>query len=99
MTDERWEALDDLGFEFEPKSRYDKLWAQHFNELKEYKKKHGNCRVKVTNRDLGSWVHNQRKGYMYYMIGDKRKMGMTQDRIEKLESIDFEWNVSAARRR
>jgi hypothetical protein len=62
-----------------------------FETLLDYKKKYGNCNVPdkwPENRKLSGWVGNQRQF---------RKRGvLTQDRIKRLEEIDFDWNIRNA---
>ena len=60
MMKARFEQLKDLGFNFTVHS--DK-WMDHWNQLKAYKEKHGDCQVPThytENPRLGRWVHTQR---------------------------------------
>jgi hypothetical protein len=43
LSQDRIEMLDKLGFVFE--TRYEVLWDQRINELKEFKKLYGHCMV------------------------------------------------------
>ena len=43
------------------------------------------------NPQLGTWVRNQRTQYKKFQQ-DPATSSMTQERIERLESIAFEWN-------
>ena len=43
------------------------------------------------NRQLGTWVRRQRKQYKKFQQ-DPSTSQMTQERIERLESIAFQWN-------
>ena len=59
-----------------------------FNELKEYKERHGHTKVPIgykVNKRLGLWVKHQRS--------NKKKMTLRADRFEKLNSIDFVWRI------
>jgi hypothetical protein len=70
-----------------------RLWEERFEELKAYKDVHGTCSVPTmsqTNPSLGYWVHDQRKQYRLYKNGINTS-SINQDRIQKLESIGFEW--------
>jgi Helicase associated domain len=99
MTDERWDALDDLGFEFEPKSMKEKMWLERFEEMKQYQMKNGHCRVPRSVKPLGKWVNHQREGYKDYKRGSKvnsnggQARKMTKERVELLEAIGFEWSL------
>ncbi len=60
MMRERFQQLKKLGFNFTVHS--DK-WMDHWQQLKDYKGKHGDCQVPthyVENPKLGRWVHTQR---------------------------------------
>ena len=70
-------------------------WDTKFNELVAYKDAHGgSCNVPqgyAENPQLGTWVNNQRAQYKKFQQ-DPSTSSMTQERIERLESIGFEWN-------
>ena len=44
----------------------------------------------AANSGLGSWVSVQRKEYKKWVEGKKSKI--TEERIDKLNSIEFDWN-------
>jgi len=62
-----------------------------FEELKQFKTKHGHADVSTTdedNRKLGQWVSNQRTEYKTSKYGTKQKsQGMCEERINQFESI------------
>ena len=70
-------------------------WDTKFNELVAYKDAHGgSCNVPkgyAENPQLGRWVHSQRTQYKKFQQHPSTS-SMTQERIERLESIAFEWN-------
>ena len=71
-------------------------WDTKFNELVAYKDAHGgSCNVPTRgyaeNPQLGTWVSTQRKQYKKFQQ-DPSTSFMTQERIERLESIAFQWN-------
>jgi len=73
----------------------DEAWNQRYKELIDYKTKHGNCIVPRNykpNKQLGAWVMHQR--YQYRKLHQGKKSSMTEERIDKLEEIGLEWNVS-----
>jgi hypothetical protein len=60
MMQKRFQLLKEMGFNFTVHS--DK-WMDHWNQLKDYKEKHGDCQVPThyaKNPKLGRWVHTQR---------------------------------------
>jgi hypothetical protein len=62
-------------------------WIEKYSELQKYREKHGNCNVPRRFKDdpsLGNWVFNQRK----------RHHEASADRIERLESIGFVWEIN-----
>ena len=64
------------------------LWNQRFQELKDYKKKHGDCNVPRNyerNPALGEWIHTQRK----------TRYDMSPERRIQLESVGFKWRKAA----
>ena len=66
-------------------------WNQRFNQLKEYKEKHGDCDVPQrykANPQLGMWANNQRS------IHNKTKKGkLSPVQIKSLEDIGFVWEL------
>ena len=77
----------------------DAKWDTKFNELVAYKDTHGgSCNVPqeyAENPQLGTWVSNQRAQYKKFQQ-DPSTSQMTQERIERLESIAFQWNPLSA---
>lgn len=43
------DSLNEMGFEWTSKKNGQQVWAQRFEELKEYKEKYGNTRVRECN--------------------------------------------------
>ena len=70
-------------------------WDTKFNELVAYKDRHGgSCNVPfqyAENPQLGKWVSNQRTQYKKF-LQDPSKSHMTQERIERLKSIAFQFD-------
>ena len=67
-------------------NKYDKKWQDRYDQLKQYKAKHGNCNVSShdrINENLGLWVMSQRSAY--------KNSKLSKERIEKLRSIGFQW--------
>ena len=93
MTQERIERLQSIAFEWGV--TWSAEWDTKFNELVAYKDTHGgSCNVPrryAENPQLGSWVSTQRAQYKKFQQ-DPSAPHMTQERIERLQSIGFEWN-------
>jgi hypothetical protein len=68
-------------------------WEGRLSELAGYRRIHGHCNVPKRyseNSKLGQWVGNQRNTYWVHVKG--KPSPMTPSRIQKLESLGFEWN-------
>lgn len=98
VAEGRLSLLDDLGFDLhymEQSKIHQNAWESKFAELIEYKNQEGHCNVPNTrgaHQPLGRWVMKQRGMYQAMLDGDRAKQkGLTQERIEKLNSVGFEW--------
>ncbi|CAB9511618.1 helicase [Seminavis robusta] len=92
---DRQEMLESVGFiwrlkSFSPKDNPEQkaLWDSQFSALSKFKDEHGHtrvpCRGYLENRELGIWVHNQRR---------RNKEGTLRlDRKGKLDKIGFTWD-------
>ena len=93
MTQERIERLESIAFQWGVTLSAE--WDMKFNELVAYKDTHGgSCNVPkgyAENPQLGNWVGTQRKQYKKFQQHPSTS-SMTQERIERLESIAFQWN-------
>jgi Helicase associated domain len=102
LTDDRIKVLSSVGFVWDVvQADNDARWKRRFEELKEYKIKHGHCNVPQST-DLGKWVKMQRENKHE---ADLKKAGRTplrkkpkpclsQDRVDRLEAIGFQWRVA-----
>jgi len=69
-------------------------WQRRFKELKDFKRKYGNCLVPTQSSDfpkLGPWVSTQRAEYK--KRAENKASSMTDERIKYLLSVGFIWNV------
>mmetsp|Transcript_15742 Transcript_15742/g.25874 ORF Transcript_15742/g.25874 Transcript_15742/m.25874 type:complete len:443 (+) Transcript_15742:2-1330(+) len=77
-------------------------WDNLFDVLKAYKSTHGDTFVPATyleNPQLGNWVDNQRQLYRMRLEAEESGIAtnyefITDDRIERLNSIGFIWNAN-----
>jgi len=100
IAEERITKLEEIGFRWDALHLArgkvdDPLWNRRYGELIEYKQKHGHCNVPQSykqNKQLGSWVHVQRKQHRLLQKG--KYSTMTGERIAKLEAIGFVWDAS-----
>ena len=90
MTQKRIDALEKIGFVWKLQIG----WEANYQLLQEFQKEHGHCQVprnhSVDNVKLGRWVSNQR--VEYENIKDGKSPSMTQERIDQLNSIGFDWS-------
>lgn len=95
ITPERIAKLNSIGFVWsfmEP----DKLWNRSFNLLRAFIDENGHSQVPkryvAQQVDLYRWVHNQRTYFKRFLKWHKGGDALTtQTRIDKLDSIGFEW--------
>ena len=84
LSPEQKERLEGIGFELECRKQVG--WDERFEQLKGYKKDHGDCNVPwkyKANPQLATWVLKQRQ---------LRKKGkLLKERIESLQGIGFKW--------
>ena len=80
LSQERVGLLESVGFSWEP---FDESWMARFDELVDFKNENGDCNVPCSQGPLGTWVRDQRKYH--------KKVKLSQDRIELLNSVGFEW--------
>eukprot|EP00985_Skeletonema_marinoi_P018263 scaffold10166_cov127-Skeletonema_marinoi.AAC.7 len=73
-------------------------WTQRYNELLEFKRIEGHCRVPhgyPPNKKLSWWVMNQRAQHTQRQTG--KSNWLTDERIKLLEDIGFVWSPNARR--
>ena len=89
LAQDRIDRLNSIGFKWSLVERGPEVpWETRFNELVKYKAKHGDSDVPQRQGQLGTWVHTQRDVY--------KAGSLAQDRIDRLDSIDFEWALKEA---
>ena len=78
------ERLESIGFQWSLHHSQAVPWEKRFQQLQEWKRGNGDCNVLVKEGKLGKWVRRQRKL--------RRRGELSQDCIERLKAIGFEWN-------
>lgn len=89
LTEHQIQLLDSIGFQWAQPGR--ERWNSRFAELVSFEKLHGHCRVPTKSGPLGHWVSTQRTNYWLFQKGQKKLL--TQERIDKLNEIGFEWQL------
>ena len=79
----------------------DMVWNRAFDLLTAFQQENGHCRVLQNSGsktiDLFMWAHHQRVFYKRFVKGHKHGDALiTQDRIDKLNTLGFEWTSSGA---
>mmetsp|Transcript_34986 Transcript_34986/g.76532 ORF Transcript_34986/g.76532 Transcript_34986/m.76532 type:complete len:315 (-) Transcript_34986:42-986(-) len=93
LNPERIALLSTL--DFEASSLYEDLWDVRIQELRQYKKLHGDTLVPISyaaNPSLAQWVSVQRRNYTKYINGET-VYGLNRQRIDELNDLGFVWNV------
>jgi hypothetical protein len=70
------------------------MWKLRFQELCEYRERHGNCSVPadwIGNHGLAKWVKRQR--YQYKLKKEERYSTLTRAREATLYKIGFHWKL------
>jgi hypothetical protein len=93
MTDERIVALEQVGFVWDS---HGAAWMERWNELHEFQQEHGHANVPsnyAKSPQLATWVKCQRRQYKLFNNG--KATNMTLERLQRLESVGFEWELRA----
>ena len=106
MTKQQFLALQSIGFDMSQKRKtydrtvLDKNWDKKFNELVEFKQKHGNCDVAVRKgfeefKQLANWAGLQRRKFKAKQTGNKagRTSEISDEQVNKLASIGFSFSL------
>ena len=93
MTPERIERLESIQFAF----KYtDMQWDHQYKQLQQFYEMHGHVNVPrkyEPNPSLGNWIHWQRRQYQFRMDPNKSSSSLTDDRMERLNALGFEWTL------
>jgi superfamily II DNA or RNA helicase len=99
LSDWQINLLEELDFKWEPKSSFEKF----YNELLEYKKKYGHCKVPFGKKeyiDLGRWVNKLRRVYKYGYRDERGNIifkyqgTIRAGQLRKLNEIGFIWKAN-----
>jgi hypothetical protein len=96
MTEDRVKALEDIGFIWDSQGT---AWEERLGELRVFRAAFQHCNVPSNyseNKCLSTWVKCQRRQMKLFREG--KPSNMTPDRIEKLESLGFEWELRSYRK-
>lgn len=91
LTEDRIEALEEIGFEWG--QNHDIRWRDRIRDFEAFQKIYGTAHVPqkfAENEELGRWVMNQRSHYTLREKG--RYSALRKDRIAQLEELNIVWN-------
>lgn len=91
ITKGKMKRLESIHF---PNAVSDNRWKEIFEQLKVFYAENGHSIVPVRdsqNSTLGRWVDKQRYEFRKYSLG--QKSNLTAERINKLNTVNFVWNV------
>lgn len=94
LSEERIQALKDIGFSFDSSRK--RSWNKRFDDLCLYRSLHGDCLVPLNYDEipgLGVWVRNQRTQYRNLLLGRRKQSHLSPDKIAALQSIGFVWDT------
>ena len=103
ITQANIDLLTSFGFNWETnwdpsaEKKVVKSWEVRFEELVEYKEKHGDCNVNQKQPGLGDFVKRQRKAYKRFKRN--QQSFLTPERIKMLKSIGFVFAIRPSRPR
>ena len=87
--------LNDIGFVWSPQAE---MWNIRYNELKQLYETEGtkkNVLKQKASLQLIQWTNHQR--VMYRRLQMNQSTSMTEERVQKLNQINFVWDVSRAK--
>jgi hypothetical protein len=89
ISDNRVNLLNSIGFVW---NKLDDRWDEMFQRLVTYKNQHDGSTLVPSDTQLGTWASHQR---FYYINNNNNNCSKTLsvDRIKRLESIGFVWDV------
>jgi Helicase associated domain len=96
MTEDRVNALENIGFVWDSQNA---SWEERLGELREFCAVFQHCNVPSSygeNPQLATWIKCQRRQYKLYVEG--KPSNITKQRIEKLESLGFEWELRSIKK-
>jgi len=93
LSQDRIERLEKIGFQWQGVD-FDEAFKKRCRELIAFKEEFGHCNVPsryAENLSLGQWCCHMRHVYKAIQKGMKANSNLSQDRIECLEDIGFQW--------
>ncbi|KAL3927261.1 MAG: hypothetical protein SGBAC_013152, partial [Bacillariaceae sp.] len=88
LSESQIKLLDGIGFEWEPNFFFCVVWMAKYNELVDFKEKHGHFWVPgdPSQMSLNRWIRTQRRRRV-----EKSDNPLSEEQIKLLDDIDFPW--------
>jgi hypothetical protein len=83
LCPDRERRLQELNFTWHIQSFFDARWQDCYQQVKAFYQAHGHCRVPGTNKQLTSWMENQKTA--------RKKNLLRADREQQLNDLPFTW--------
>jgi transposase len=93
LTQDRIGRLEEIGLKWKVKD-HEERFEKHCEDLEAFREKYGHCNVSknfTEHLSLATWCHQIRFAYHQKSKGKKPGLCVSQDRIERLETIGFKW--------
>ncbi len=91
------EKHEDEAFKSKPIAKVFKSFDQRLVELKAFKSQYGHCRVPSkfeSNPSLAAWCANLKQSHRLMQEGRKPILKLTEEKVDSLEQLGFEWKYS-----
>jgi len=95
LSQDRINRLEKIGFRWQGVD-YDEKFKKRCRKLIAFKEEFGHCNVPrryAGNPSLGHWCSTMRTGYKKIQKGMKPRFNLSQERIDRLEKVGFQWKV------
>jgi len=79
------------------KNNNNSKWQMRFDQCKAFAETMGHCKIPTNygdNKSLGIWVQEQRRNYKLIKQGKEPRFKMTDEQMERLDSIGFHWGYT-----
>lgn len=90
LRPERERKRNDLKFIWHIQVIYDAQWQHYYQELQRFYQNYGHCRVPGKNKQLTSWIENQRTA--------RKNKVLSAEREQQLNKINFIWSFKDIKR-
>ena len=73
-------------------------FRDRLEECRKFRKEHGHCKIpttgRMTSKSMGIWVQEMRRNYRLLNTTGKPRQSFTDEMLQELNDIGFEWNFT-----